>query len=145
MRKYFAACFGLLFITSIALTSNAADSNSLDRLQGEWEVTKTSNEGQTYKQVMEIKENQLHFKIVGEDGVTYLHAKGEIEIVKAEGLNLLKITNIRAGGPDAELEPINDDRVSIYQLGYNTLTLVSNMDKIRDNQEATLDVYRKKS
>ena len=54
----------------------------------------------------------------------------------------MKITGIEFGSSADNLAPLNDDRVHIYTLGYRTLTMVSNLDKERD-QKPTLDVYEK--
>ena len=133
----------VLFLAIGLHSSTAADAVSDDRLQGKWEVSKTNDEGQKYKQIVEIRGDELHFTIVGEDGQTYIRAVGDLALEKAHDLHIMKVSNIKAGGPEGDLEPVNDDRVMVYQIGYNTLTLISNMEKQRDNQEPTLDVYRK--
>ena len=144
MRNIIVVLTSLLFLVSTG-SSLAADSAMLDKLQGKWEVSKTNDEGQKYKQVIEIKKDKLQFRIIGDDGMTHFYATGDVQAEKKEPFNVLKITNIKMGSSEDELEPVNDDRTSIYRLDYNTLTLVGNMDKVRENEQPSIDVYRKVS
>ena len=132
----FAVCAGM----ALCLTTTRAD--DLEKLAGKWSVNKTNEQGQAFSQTIEIKKDKLIFKIVGTDGNVYLHATGDLKLEKCGSFSVMKITNIKAGRSESEMEPVDDDRASIYQLGYDTWTLASNFDKERD-QKPTVDVYRK--
>ena len=94
----------VLFLAIGLHSSTAADAVSDDRLQGKWEVSKTNDEGQKYKQIVEIRGDELHFTIVGEDGQTYIRAVGDLSLEKAHDLHIMKVSNIKAGGPEGDLE-----------------------------------------
>jgi hypothetical protein len=139
MKKFHVILAGLTFL-SLALTQARAD--DLERLAGKWSVNKTNDQGQAFTQTIEVKKDKLTFKIVGTDGTTYLHATGDIKLEKCGSFSVMKVTNIKAGRSESELEPVDDDRSSVYQLGYDTWTMASNFDKERE-QKPGIDVYRK--
>ena len=142
MRKIIPLLVSILVFSS-TISSSAADAAQLDKLQGKWETTKTSEDGERYKQVIEINKDKLKFRIIDDSGATRLFATGDVQAERKDPFNLLKVTNIQAGSSESDLEPVDDDRVNIYRIEYSTLTMVSNMEKIRDDQRPVIEVYRK--
>ena len=53
----------LVVATLFAATSIVGLADDLARLEGKWTTKKTSPEGQTYSQVIEIKKNKFTFRI----------------------------------------------------------------------------------
>lgn len=119
----------------------AADNPSLDSLQGKWVTKKTSPEGQAYTQTIEIRKNKLTFQMANADGELRLFAKGQVKVEKLGPFNVLAVSDIQAGKSAEETNPVDDDRSSPFLIEDETLTLVSNVDKSRDDQKPALDVY----
>ena len=140
MKKISPTFFSLLTIFMFCSSSAIAD--DLERLAGKWSLNKTNAEGQAYSQTIEIKKDKFTFKIVGSDDKVRLYAEGEIKLEKLGPFQVIAFTKIKAGQSASELEPVDDDRTSIYQLGDDTWTLGSNFDKER-NQKPSADVYKK--
>ena len=120
----------------------AAEDAGLTSLQGRWTVSKTSPEGQAYVQKLEIRKGKLTFRMLNSDGDLKLIAKGDVKTEKLGGFNVLHLTGIEAGQSEDALKSIGDERASIYLAGDDTLTLASNLDKERENQKPSLDVYK---
>jgi uncharacterized protein (TIGR03067 family) len=140
-RRVFLIIAGSLLMGSLSFGADAPDTA---KLQGKWETKKTNRQGQKVTQVLEIKKHQLIFKVFGEDDQVHLYAIGEIKTEKLGPFNVLKVTNIKAGDSESEAEAIDDDRAIIYQLVDDQLTLAANLDKERDDQPPSLDIYKKK-
>jgi hypothetical protein len=131
-----------ILLTLALFTSTSVLANDLERLAGKWSVNKTSDEGQKFTQVIEIKKDKLTFKILGEDKAVRLYAEGTIKLEKLGPFSVMKVTDIKGGQSENDLSPVDDDRTLIYQLGYDTWTVASNFDKERD-QRPSVDVYKK--
>lgn len=136
--------FALTLLTSTLLLSGSLLADDLQRLAGKWAVTKTSDDGQKYTQIIEIKNDKLTFKVLGEDKSLRLYAEGSIKLEKLGPFNVMKVSDIRGGPNENDLSPVDDDRTLIYQLGYDTWTIASNFDKQRD-EKPSVDVYRRQS
>lgn len=133
----------LLIASAISFTASAADTG-LDKLQGKWETKKTSDDGQKISQTVELKKDKMLFKIYDSNGSTVFAATADVKAQKAGAFNTFTITNIKAGQDEDSLEPAEGERAYVYMLGYNTLTIVSNVDEERE-QPPTIDVYNKVS
>ena len=70
-----------------------------------------------------------------------IYAEGKLKLEKSGPFNVVKFTDIKAGGSESDISPIDDDHVSIYVLAENTWTVAANFDKDRDDQKPSLDVY----
>jgi len=116
----------------------AAD--ALDSLQGQWTVKK-SRDGESFSQVLEITKDQLTFKMLSNGGDLRFFARGSVQTEKLGPFNVLKISNIEAGASADEAKSVDDVRSSVYLIDEGTLTLASNLDKPRENQPPTLDIY----
>jgi hypothetical protein len=141
MRKlinYYLAFLSLL----IAFGSSAAFAGDLESLAGKWSVKKTNDNGQSYTQTVSFKKDKFTFKIVGSDDKTYLYAEGDVKVEKLGTFKSIKFSNIKAGRSADELEPVDDDRTSIYKLEEGNFTLASNFDKDRE-KGPTIEVYIK--
>ncbi len=79
--------------------------------------------------------------MVNSDDEVRLFAKGTVKAEKLGPFNVLKISDLEAGGSADDTKAVDDDRTSVYVLGDGTLTLASNLDKDRENQEPSLDIY----
>lgn len=132
----------LTLLTTALLAHASLLADDLERLAGKWVVTKTTDEGQKYSQVIEIKKDKLTFKILDQDQSVRLYAEGTIKLEKLGPFNVMKVTDIKGGSNENDLSPVDDDRTLIYQLGYDTWTIASNFDKQRD-QKPSVDVYKR--
>ena len=54
----------------------AADSSSLDALQGSWSFKRTNQEGKVVSQTLEFKQDRMTFKMAGPDSEMRFFAKG---------------------------------------------------------------------
>ena len=130
----------LVAVTTVfALTALADD---LAKLEGKWSVKK-SRDGESYTQTLEVKKDTFKFKIMRGTDEVVIYAEGKLKLEKSGPFNVVKFTNIKAGGSESDLSDIDDDHVSIYVLGENTWTVAANFDKDRDDQKPSLDAYTK--
>ena len=132
----------LVFAAVTLVFALSALADDLAKLEGKWSVKKTRN-GQDYTQSLELKKDTFKFKLMrgGEDLAIY--AEGKIKLEKSGPFNVVKFVDIKAGGSESDISPIDDDHVSIYVLGENTWTVAANFDKERDDQPPSLDAYVK--
>ena len=136
------AIFGVLFVGAVMATA-AEISPALKGLQGRWNGERTNSEGQRNKSVLEIKDDKMEFRALDGDGSVRFIAKGNVKIEKAGDLRALVITDIRAGRDADNLEPVDDDRTSVYTLREGKLYLASGFDKPRDNERPRLEEFTK--
>jgi hypothetical protein len=139
MRK--AIC-GVLLV-SAALVGAAEISPALKSLQGKWTADRVNSEGAHSKMVLEIKDDKLNFRATDSDGNLRLIAKGTVKVEKAGDLRVLIATDLRAGRSEDNLEPVDDDRASVYILREGKMYLGSGFDKARDNERPRVDEYTK--
>jgi hypothetical protein len=135
----------LSVITAVTLVSNsfAAESPALAKLQGKWSGKRTTTDGQEAAATIEIKGEKLTFQAFGADKELRFMAKADVKAEMHGPFHVMKITNIEGGRSVGDLEPVNDDRSTIYILKDDTLTLASNFDKERENEKPRLEVYRR--
>jgi hypothetical protein len=112
------------------LSPLGALANDLDALAGKW-VAKVDAQGQTFKQVLEIKKNKFTFEVVRDGGETALYAEGDVKTEEYGPFKAAKFYNIRGGSSASDLQAVDDDRTVIYSLGYNEITVAANFDKER--------------
>lgn len=137
--------YSLLIVVCATLAfSPTLSANDLEQLSGTWTTRKTNEEGQAYKQTIEIKKDKLTFKILGPNDRLILMATADVKVAPLGPFKSLSITNIKAGGSADELEPVSDDRTSLYRLEGDKLTLVTDLDKERD-QKPALDIYTRQA
>lgn len=79
--------------------------------------------------------------MMNSDGEVRLFARGSIKAEKLGPFSVLKISNIEAGRSADDAKSVDDVRTSVYVVGEGTLTLASNLDQQRENQQPTLDTY----
>ena len=140
MKKICPAFF--VIFTIIMFCSLCVMADEFERLAGTWSVKKTNDEGQAYTQTIEIKKDKFTFKVIGSDDKVRLYAEGEIKLEKLGPFLSIRFTKIKAGQSASEIEAVDDERTSIYQVGNDTWTLASNFDKER-SQKPGVDVYKK--
>lgn len=128
----------------LAMTIQAADDSALQKVEGNWEAKKTSEQGDKYTLNLQIKGTHLIFKMMKADGELGLYATGDVKAEKLGPFDVLKFTNIKAGRSESDLQDVDDDHVSIYQLRDGNLIMATNFEKIRENRPPSLDVYSKK-
>ena len=129
--------------SSISIAAIAADSD-LEKLQGKWETKKTTDDGQKVTQTIELKKDKLTFKIMDSSGGSVLVATATVKAEKSGSFDTFTISSIKAGRDEDSLEDADESRAYVYMVGYQTLTIVSNIDEERD-QPPTMDVYKKVS
>lgn len=119
----------------------SARANDLDGLAGKW-VAKGEAQGQTFKQVLEIKKNKFTFEIVRDGGQTALYAEGALKAEDIGPFKAAKFYNIQGGSSASDLQAVDDERTVIYSLGYNEMTVAVNFDKER-SEPAQVTRYTK--
>ncbi|HTI72158.1 MAG TPA: hypothetical protein VMF06_19435 [Candidatus Limnocylindria bacterium] len=140
MNKFFRATAIAAVLAATTIASFAAD---LSKLEGKWSTKKTSKDGESYTQVIEIKKDKFQFRIIkGTDDVS-LYAEGTVKTETSGPFNVVKFTDIKAGKSETDTQSIDDDRTAIYMLGEDSWTMASNFDKDRDEQKPSVDVYTK--
>lgn len=129
---------------AFASTAMAAESGEIEKLQGKWETKKTSEDGQKITQTIELKKDKMLFKIMDSSGETVFAATALVKPQKAGAFNTFTISEIKAGNSEDALEPAEGERAYVYMVGYQTLTIVSNIDEEREHPP-TIDAYKKVS
>ena len=133
----------LFVLLAFASNSIAADSPQLAKLQGKWSTKRAGSDGQESSFTMEIKGDKLTFQAFRGDNELRFVAKGNVKAEMQGPFQVMKITQIEAGSTAGDLQPVNDDRSTVYFLQADTLTLASNFDKERDNEKPRLEVYQR--
>jgi hypothetical protein len=132
----------MFLILVAALLVGTARADDLASLQGKWTVKKTGDRG-AFTQQIEFKDKKWVFKIVNsEDAIVFL-ATGEVELKKQGAFNTARFFGIKAGRSDTELEPVDEERNSVYLLDGGQFYLASNFDKAREREKPSVDAYSK--
>jgi hypothetical protein len=132
-----------VLLVGAAMAGAAEISPALKSLQGKWTGERINSEGRRSKMVLEIKDDKLNFRSTDSDGNVRLVAKGTVKAQSAGDFRVLLATGLRAGRGEDDLEPVDDDRASIYILRDGKLYLASGFDKARDNETPRVDEYTK--
>ncbi len=111
-------------------------------LIGKWSVNKTTAEGQAYTQTINMERDRLTFLITDAEGLVRFYAEGKVSLENLGPFQAMRITDIKAGESKTAAEPVEGERVSLYQLREDSWTIASNFDKVRD-QKPVADTYRK--
>jgi len=143
MKKQIVINLSILGLT--AMCAMPAFSEDLSTFAGKWTVEKANEDGQKYRQDLEIKKDKFTFKISSLDGETRIYAEGDVKLDKTGPFKTLILSNVKAGQSATDLSPLDYTYTSIYKFGDDdTLMIVMNFDKDRDEQQKPrLDVYHK--
>jgi hypothetical protein len=133
----------IFVLLAFASNSIAAESPDLAKLQGKWSTKRAGSDGQESSFTMEIKGEKLTFQAFRGDNELRFIAKANVKAEMQGPFRVMKITQIEAGGSASDLQPVNDDRSSVYFLKDDTLTLASNFDKERENEKPRVEVYER--
>jgi hypothetical protein len=132
----------MLFVLMLLALGATGWADDLATLQGKWSVKKTGDRG-AFTQQIEFKDKKFIFKISNaEDAVTFV-ATGEVELKKQGAFNTARFFGLKAGRSDTELEPIDEERNSVYLLDGGQFYLASNFDKAREREKPSVDAYSK--
>lgn len=132
----------LVYLVAMAFAAVTTWADDLAALQGKWTVKKTGDRG-AYTQQLEIKEKKFVFKILSADDAVVFVATGEVELKKQGPFNTARFHAIKAGRSDTELEPVEEERNSVYLLDGGQFYLASNFDKAREREKPSVDAYSK--
>jgi hypothetical protein len=138
MKRLFNVILALTVFTTCASLADDATS-----LAGKWLIKKTNDQGETYRQTIEIKKGKFTFEILGADDHVVLHAEGDLKLEPIGPFSSVRFLHIRGGRSTSEMDDVDDEYVSIYLLDGDTWTMASNFDKARDNQKPAADVYKR--
>lgn len=131
----------LLFVMAMAVATTAWADDLAD-LQGKWTVKKAGDRG-PYTQHLEIKDKKFVLKILASDDAVVFVATGEVELKKQGPFDTARFHSIKAGRSDTELEPVEEERHSVYLLDGGQFYLASNFDKAREREKPSVDAYSK--
>ena len=132
----------MFLILVAALLVGTARADDLASLQGKWTVKKTGDRG-AFTQQIEFKDKKWVFKIVNSEDAIVFVATGEVELKKQGAFNTARFFGIKAGRSDTELEPVDEERNSVYLLDGGQFYLASNFDKAREREKPSVDAYSK--
>jgi hypothetical protein len=132
----------MFLILVAAMLMGTARADDLSSLQGKWTVKKTGDRG-AFTQQIEFKEKKWVFKIMNSEDAIVFVATGEVELKKQGAFNTARFFGIKAGRSDTELEPVDEERNSVYLLDGGQFYLASNFDKAREREKPSVDAYAK--
>ena len=119
----------------------AAYADDLDALAGKWVTERSNAQGQSSKQVLEIKKNKFTFK-ANRGGEGSLYAEGEVKTEQLGPFKVAKFYNIQGGTSPSDLQAVDDERTVIYQLGTDEMTVALNFDKERSEPPMAIKYTR---
>ena len=126
------------------MTSAAfAAADDLEAVSGRWSLKKVNSDGQNVTQTLEITKAKFVFRILSTDGRLILHAEGDLKLEKLGPFSSARFFHIRAGDSADDLSDVDDEYVNIYSLDTDTWTMASSLDKHRDGQKPSLDIYKR--
>lgn len=134
-RLFLTICIAALCLQRAALADD------LDSLSGKWMVKKTNDQGQNITQTIEVKKDKFVFEILASDESVVLHAEGDFKLEKLGPFSVARFLHIRAGSSASNLDDIDDVYTSVYTVDEDSWTMAANLDKQRDGQKPSLDVY----
>lgn len=132
----------MFLILMVTVLMGAARADDLAMLQGKWTVKKTGDRG-AFTQQIEFKDKKWVFKIMNSEDAVIFVAAGEVELKKQGAFNTARFLGIKAGRSDTELEPVDEERNSVYLLDGSQFYLASNFDKAREREKPSVDAYAK--
>lgn len=131
-----SAVFGLLLVTVSAFGGD------MERLAGKWTSERKNAEGATVKTTIEITGDKFKFRMADGSGEVRLFAEGTVKIEKHGEFQALRFGNIRAGRAESDLAEVSEERLNPFRLSEDTLTLVSGLDRERE-EPPRIDLYKK--
>src|SRR6266446_4900833 len=96
------ALFFLLPIISTALADDA------DLLKGKWETRKTNDQGQKFRQTIEVKKDKFVFEVFDSDDQRIIYAEDNLKLQKVGPFNSARFYDVRGGDSPSNLDPVND-------------------------------------
>lgn len=136
----------LLTLTLLLAFGQSLQAQSFADIKGKWTLKKKSDRyGGDVTQTLEFKDDKFTFKVASKTGETVLAATGNVKIEKIGRFNVMKLTEIKGGYSESELEPTNDDRHIIFAKGWKSLKIALNFDQERDGEEIEIDSYTQAS
>jgi hypothetical protein len=130
-------CIAVLFLNRPALADDS------EALSGKWLVKKVNDQGQNITQTIEVKKDKFVFQILSADDTVVLYAEGDLKLEKLGPFSSVRFLHIRGGSSASNLDDVDDVYVSVYSLDGDTWTMAANLDKQRDGQKPSLDLYRR--
>jgi hypothetical protein len=130
-------CIAVLFLNRPALADDS------EALSGKWMVKKVNDQGQNITQTIEVKKDKFVFQILSADDTVVLYAEGDLKLEKLGPFSSVRFLHIRGGSSASNLDDVDDVYVSVYSLDGDTWTMAANLDKQRDGQKPSLDLYRR--
>ena len=130
-------CIAVLFLNRPALADDS------EALSGKWMVKKVNDQGQNITQTIEVKKDKFVFQILSADDTVVLYAEGDLKLEKLGPFSSARFFHIRGGSSASNLDDVDDVYVSVYSLDGDTWTMAANLDKQRDGQKPSLDLYRR--
>lgn len=118
-------------------------SPGLKALQGKWAGDRTNRDGDRYTFTIEINDDRLTFEAKDAGGDIRFLGKGTAKVEKAGPLNILTVSNIRAGRSADDLQEVDETRTSVYAIRDEQLLIASNFDRERENERPRVDEYRR--
>ena len=106
-----------------SITSFAAESASLEALQGKWSAKRAGQDGQTL--TLEIDGQKVTFGIAGSDGQTRFVAKGSAKAVQMGPLKVLQVSNSESGRAVNELKASDETYSTVYTFHEGALVMAN--------------------
>ncbi len=130
----------LLLALAVALPCAHAD--DLADLAGKWTSKRKTDDGQSVSQQLTFKAGKFTFRMMSEGGSTLLYAEGSAKVETAGGIKVLALSDIKAGGSDTELNPVDELYSAAFRMDGSTLYLATGLDRQRE-ESPRMDVYKK--
>jgi|SRR5579872_6596045 len=131
-----------LGLVILCATLQQASADDLESLSGKWSVKKVNDQGQNITQTIEVKKDKFVFQIQTADGSTVLYAEGDFKLEKLGPFSAARFSHIRGGSSPSNLDDVDDVYESVYTLDGDSWIMATNLDKQREGQKPSLDVYR---
>ncbi|HEV2394660.1 MAG TPA: hypothetical protein VG146_20100 [Verrucomicrobiae bacterium] len=135
--------FQLTLLLALGLWATQLQADDAALLSGKWLVKKVNDQGETYRQTIQVKKDKFVFEILGADDHLVLHAEGDLKLEKLGPFSSVRFIHIRAGNSLSTLDDVDDEYACVYKLDGDTWNLASNFDKDRENQKPVVDVYQR--
>jgi|GEM_PF-2005432 len=133
----------LSILVCFVLTTTLALAGDLpERMQGKWSLKRTSENGEPVIQKLVFKGNTFQFRLMSEGGSTLLFAEGKAQLEKAGKVNVILLSEIKAGQSDTATEAVDMEYQTPVRVSYRTLYLASGLDEERE-EAPRMDAYKK--
>jgi hypothetical protein len=142
MKTLLKFSLALALVTAALTVGTARAAEDWGPLNGKWTTKKTSDEGRSWTQVIEIDKGKFKFRILSSSGDVRLYAEGDVKMEKYGPFTGLKFHNIKAGQSPDSIEAVDEERAVIYQLTSGGLTVAADFDAERETPPSA-DKYTK--